>query len=79
MAIVMLTSSLSGPVFLIACLFTLIGIVAVLKEGSGRRLAAALLLALVLASPAVLHAGVIITGRCELFPWLIECWCPWCV
>ena len=79
-ALVIAPVALPWPLFLVASLFTLIALVAVAKE-SGKRIAAALLIAAVLATPAILRAedDVVIPNPCILMPWLIECWCPICV
>ncbi len=72
MAVVVLAPSLSWPVFVFALLFTAIGLLAVLKD---RPRSSGLAVALMLASVMV----VISDEVCQAMPWLIECWCKWCL
>lgn len=54
-ALIIAPVSLPWPLFLVACLFTLTALLFVAKDGN-RRLIGALLLACILAAPAILRA-----------------------
>ena len=73
MALVILPVALSWPVFLLALVFTAAGLVAVLHDG-GRRIVG---LCVALGCAGVLVA--IPRAICDVYPWLIECWCRWCL
>jgi hypothetical protein len=81
MALMLAPVSLPWPLFLVACLFTLASLYVVAKDGN-RRLMGALLLACILAAPAIVKAEdheVILSNRCpQLTVWDPEYWLLGC-
>jgi hypothetical protein len=81
-ALVMMPVSLSWPLFVVASFFTLFALFMVAKDGGAKRLVGALLVAVIIATPAILRAEEVIIGGggiCDRMPWLFECWCPICL
>lgn len=73
MAFVMLAPSLPWPVTL-ACLFAfIVGLIVLVMESKDRRLIGAVL------ALAVALVAVVIAVDCQSFPWIVECWCKWCL
>lgn len=77
-AVMLMPLTMPWPVSVVLSLITLLAVVLVARE-TGKRLMGALLIACVLAAPAILHAEEVIIGPvvCQLMPWLFECWFPW--
>ena len=73
MALVIAPVSLPWPLFVVALSFTLAAMALMVKE-HGRRLGGGLATAFLLATFAIVISDEI----CRVFPFLIECWCPWC-
>lgn len=84
MAFVMLAPSMSWPLT-VACLFAFaLGIFVLAKETGVRRMVAAFLFSLTLAVAMVAAQdpktqAVISDEICKAYPFLVECWCRWCV
>lgn len=65
--------SLPWPLTFVALLFTAIGIFALIREGGKRAIGLAVAVGMAVAMVEISDEV------CRLFPWLLECWCKWCL
>lgn len=77
MALVMIAPSLlvSSPWFVIFAFGAFLFALSVVAKAYGRQHVGGLLTAISLAT-----VGIVISDDiCKVFPWLLECWCPFCL